>query len=189
MIMLIQETVRVPAERVGVIVGRNGRVKRRIEELTHSHVTVSRDGVVTISCPPDPRDPVLIWKARDMVRAMARGFSPKNALTLIDDDMRLVIISLREFVGTSPSQIRRVAGRIIGEHGRTRRVIEQTTETKMSVYGRTVALIGADPGLEYATRAVNMLIDGAPHSAVYRYLERMRREINRLKADLWEPTP
>jgi len=187
--MLIQQTVRVPAERIGVIVGRKGRVKKRVEELTRSKITVSEDGMVTISVPPDPQGPVLVWKARDMIRAMARGFSPKNALSLIDDDMRLVAISLREFVGTSPSQIRRVAGRIIGENGRTRRVIEQTTETKLSVYGRTVSIIGADPGLEYATRAVNMLINGAPHSTVYHYLERMRREMNRLKADLWEPTP
>jgi len=186
--MPIQETIRVPEERIGVIVGRNGRVKKKIEKMTNSRIRVSPDGIVTITSPPDSKDPVLVWKARDMIRAMARGFSPKNALNLIDEDMRLIVISLREFVGTSPNQIRRVAGRIIGEHGRMRRLIEQITETKMSVYGRTVSLIGTDPGLEYATRAVNMLIQGAPHGAVYRYLERMRRELNRLKVELWEPT-
>ena len=184
----MQEIIRVPIDRIGAIVGRDGRVKKRIEQLTNSHIQVTPDGVVTITSPPDPEDPVLIWKARDIVRAIARGFSPHNAFFLIDEDARLIIISLRELVGTSPSQIKRVAGRIIGDKGRTRRTIEQITETKVSVYGRTVAIIGTDPGLDYAMRAVQMLIDGAPHNAVYRYLEKMRREMNRLRAELWEPT-
>ncbi len=184
--MLYRETIRVPAERVGVIVGHKGRVKRRIEKLTNTILTIDSSGVVTITNPLDTEDPVLAWKARDIVKAIARGFSPKNALTLIDEDARLIVISLREIVGNSPNQQKRVAGRIIGMNGRTRRVIEQTTETLVSVYGKTVSIIGTDPGLEYAQRAVQMLINGAPHSTVYSWLERMRRELNRRKAEIWE---
>ena len=186
--MMFHETIRVPAERIGVIVGRNGRVKQRIEQLTNAQIDVNPEGIVTISCPQESEDPVLLWKARDIVRAMARGFSPKNAFTLLDEDARLIIISLREFVGTSQRQLKRVSGRIIGENGRTRRVIEQTTETKVSVYGRTVSIIGIDPGIEYARKAIDMLIEGAPHSAVYGRLEKMRRELNRQRAELWEET-
>ena len=183
--MMHHETVRVPEERVAVIVGRNGRVRRRVEKLTNTKISVSPDGIVTITNPPDSEDPVMAWKARDMIRAMGRGFSPKRALSLIDEDARLIIISLREYVGNSVSQLKRVAGRIIGENGRSRRVIEETTESMVSVYGRTVALIGIDPGLEYASRAVTMLIDGAPHSSVYKYLEKTRRDMNRQRAELW----
>jgi ribosomal RNA assembly protein len=185
--MMHHETIRVPEERVGVIVGRNGRVRRRVEKLTNTKIEVSEEGVVTITSPnlEDSDDPVLVWKARDMIRAMARGFSPKRALTLIDEDARLIIISLREFVGNSTAQLKRVSGRIIGENGRSRRVIEETTESLVSVYGKTVAIIGIDPGLEYATRAVTMLIDGAPHAAVYKYLEKTRRDMNRARAELW----
>lgn len=186
--MAFQETIRVPADRIGVIVGRDGKVRKRIEQLTNVNLDIDSEGAVTISRPEDSEDPVLAWKARDIVRAIARGFSPKNALTLIDEDTMLVIISLREAVGTSPSQLKRVAGRIIGEHGRTRRVIEQVTETKITVYGRTVAIIGVEPGLDYARRAVDMLIQGAPHSAVYSRLERMRRDMNRQRSELWEDT-
>jgi ribosomal RNA assembly protein len=186
--MMFHETIRVPAERIGVIVGRNGRVKKRVEELTNARIDVNSEGVVTISCSQESDDPVLLWKARDVIRAMARGFSPKNALSLLDEDARLIIISLRELIGTSQRQLKRVAGRIIGENGRTRRVIEQTTETKVSVYGRTVSIIGIDPGLEYAHKAIDMLIEGAPHSAVYGFLEKMRRELNRQRSELWEET-
>lgn len=184
--MYYHETVRVPADRVGAIVGRNGRVKKRVEELTNAKIEVSSEGVVTITSPEETEDPVLAWKARDMIRAIARGFSPNKALSLIDEDARLVIISLREMIGSSPNQLKRVAGRIIGENGRTRRVIEQTTESKISVYGHTVSIIGIDPGLEYATRAVSMIIGGAPHGAVYKFLEKSRRDMNRHRAELWE---
>ncbi|TFG26970.1 RNA-processing protein [Candidatus Thorarchaeota archaeon] len=186
--MAFQETIRVPADRIGVIVGRNGKVRKRIEQLTNVKLDIDSEGAVTISNPNVTEDPVLAWKARDIVRAIARGFSPKNALSLVDEDMMLMIISLRETVGTSPSQLKRVAGRIIGENGRTRRVIEQVTETKITVYGRTVGIIGMNPGLDYARRAVDMLISGAPHSAVYSRLERMRRDMNRQRSELWEDT-
>ncbi len=184
--MRYSETVRVPAERLGVIVGRNGRVRKRVQKLTNVKIEVNPEGIVTITSPEKTEDPVLAWKARDMIRAMARGFSPNRALSLIDEDTRLVVISLRDAVGTSPNQLKRVAGRIIGENGRTRRAIEEITETKISVYGRTVSVIGADPGLEFSSRAIDMLIGGAPHGTVYRYLEKMRREMNRQKAELWE---
>ncbi|MFW9975351.1 MAG: KH domain-containing protein [Candidatus Thorarchaeota archaeon] len=186
--MLYHETIKVPQDRVGVIVGRNGKVRRRVEELANVKIEVTSEGTVTITAPANTEDPVLAWKARDIIRAMARGFSPKNAFTLIDDDMQLVIISLRDVVGSSPRQMKRVAGRIIGENGRTRRVIEQTTETRLSVYGKTVSLIGISPSLDYARKAIDMLIAGAPHSAVYSFLEKMRRELNRQKAELWEDT-
>lgn len=183
--MLHHETIRVPEQRVAVIVGRNGRVRKRVEKLTNTKIDVNSEGIVTITSPSDTKDPVLVWKARDMIRAMARGFSPKRALSLIDEDARLIIISLKEFVGNSPAQLKRVSGRIIGENGRTRRVIEETTETMLSVYGKTVAIIGFDPQIDYASRAITMLIDGAPHGTVYKYLEKCRREINRMKAELW----
>ena len=186
--MAFQETIRVPLDRVGVIVGRNGRVRKRIEQLTNVKLDIDSEGSVTIKSPTQSEDPVLAWKARDIVRAIARGFSPKNALSLIDEDMMLIVISLREAVGTSQNQLRRVAGRIIGENGRTRKVIEQVTETKLTIYGRTVSIIGINPGLDYARRAVDMLISGAPHSAVYTRLERMRRDLNRQRSELWEDT-
>jgi len=186
--MAFQETIKVPADRVGVIVGRNGKVRRRIEKLTNVKLDIDSEGSVTIKSPMQSENPVLAWKARDIVRAIARGFSPKNALSLVDEDMMLIIISLREAVGTSANQLKRVSGRIIGENGRTRRVIENVTETKITIYGRTVSIIGMNPGLDYAQRAVSMLISGAPHSAVYSRLERMRRDMKRQSAELWEDT-
>ena len=185
---MFYETIRVPQERIGVIVGRNGRIKKKVEQLTNTSIEVDSEGIVTIKATDISEDPVLAWKARDIIKAMARGFSPQNAMTLIAEDARLIVISLRDIVGSSPSQQKRVAGRVIGERGRTRRLIELNTETKISVYGRTISILGFDPGLEYARKAVDMLIAGAPHKTVYTRLEKMRRDMNRQQAELWEPT-
>lgn len=186
--MAFQETIKVPSDRVGVIVGRNGKVRKRIEELTNVKLNITPEGIVTISSTGESKDPVLAWKARDIVRAIARGFNPKVAFTLIDEDMMLLVISLRDVVGSSQNQVKRVAGRIIGERGRTRKVIEQITGTKVTVYGRTVSIIGTNPGMDNARKAIDMLISGAPHSTVYSQLERMRREMNRQYSELWDET-
>ena len=54
----------------------------------------------------------------------------------------LHVIDLRQFVGKSTAQIERIKSRIIGEGGRVRKNIEDLSGAKVSVYGRTVALIG-----------------------------------------------
>lgn len=61
--MAFRETIKVPVERIGVIVGHDGRVKRRVEELTNVQLEVDPDGAVTITAAPDAADPVLAWKA------------------------------------------------------------------------------------------------------------------------------
>ena len=69
--MAFQETIRVPADRVGVIVGRNGKVRKHIEKLTNVKLDIDSEGAVTISSPTVTDDPVLAWKARYIVRAIA----------------------------------------------------------------------------------------------------------------------
>jgi ribosomal RNA assembly protein len=73
----------------------------------------------------------------------------------------------------------RIKGRIIGRDGRSRELIEEHTETFVSVYGKTVSIIGTTESVSTARRAIEMLIKGSPHSTVYRWLEKMRKELRR----------
>ena len=50
---------------------------------------------------------------------------------------------------------------------------------KLSVYGKTIGMIGDPEQLATARAAIDMLLDGAPHGAVYSYLEKRRRELKR----------
>ncbi|MHA1593602.1 MAG: KH domain-containing protein [Candidatus Baldrarchaeia archaeon] len=172
--------VRIPKDRIAVLIGKKGKTKRMIEELTGTKITVdSESGEVTIESTTETSDPLAVWKAKNIVTAIGRGFSPERALALLEDDKVLEIIDLSEFSSGSKSDLRRIKGRIIGEKGKTRRIIEETTGVYVSVYGKTVALIGDYEWLGVARRAIMMLIEGSPHGTVYKYLYRMRSDYKR----------
>lgn len=182
--------VRIPRERVGVLIGPNGETKKQIEKTLSVELTIESDsGGVTITLTKSAEDPSVLLRARDVVTAIGRGFSPEHAFRLIhDDDAVLDIIDLREIFGRSESDIQRVKGRIIGMNGKTRRIIEEITDTKISVYGHTVSIIGNIEPAQVAREAIQMLIQGSQHATVYKFLHRKRRELKKSMLELWEKT-
>jgi ribosomal RNA assembly protein len=169
---MIQE-VKVTGNRIGVLIGKAGATKKELEEKTKTTVSIdSKEGVVRI----DGEDAPLLLRGVEVVQAINRGFSPERAFVLLDDeDLLLDIIDLSSLSET-PSQLERLRGRIIGKDGRSREQIEHMTDCEISVFGKTVALIGLPEQIKVARNAVEMLIQGLPHEAVYGYLERKRRE-------------
>lgn len=183
--MIFEKQVRVPLERVGAIIGRSGRTKMKIEEACVVEIDVdSRSGEVMIrSSDPASMQP---FKASEIVYAIGRGFAPDRAMKLLEGDNQLCVIDLREFAGRSPTQIERVKGRLIGERGKARRNMEQLSDTMISVYGRTVSVIGSGDKLRTAVDAVTQLCNGSMHSSVYGRLESVRRRNKIEKTILWE---
>ncbi len=179
--------VRVPLERVGVLVGEKGEVLRMLErELGVRVVVDSANGTVIIEPAAPGVSPFKLMKAKDFVTAIALGFSPERAERLLSDDQVLVVIDLKEEVGDSPNHLRRVKGRIIGEKGKARKNLEEMTGTYISVYDDKVAIIGDYESAEVARQAIMMLIEGRQHSTVYRYLERELRKLKKHRlTDLW----
>jgi ribosomal RNA assembly protein len=177
------QIVRIPQERVGILVGEKGRDKRRIEKLSGAKFTIDTEGEVTIKS----ADPVKEWRAREIVTAVGRGFSPDRALLLADDDYYLKVIDLR---GEFPDKdMERVRGRIIGEKGRTRKIIEDCADVHLCVYGHTVAILGMVDEVHLAARAVDKLMEGAMHSTVYKLLEAGRRQLKMERMKMWEDNP
>jgi len=173
----VEEYVRVPQARIGAIIGKNGETKRKIEEDLDIILEVNTEtGYVGIFTKESTEDPLAAWKGRDIVKAIARGFSPRKAFQLVEDGMVLEIIDLEDYFGKSENSLRRVRGRIIGKNGITRRIIENMTGARISVYGRTVSLLGELESVLDAKRAVEMLIQGRMHSTVYKFLENLKRK-------------
>ena len=183
--------VRIPKERVGVLVGPEGKVKQHIgEKLTVELQIESEAGGVTITLAENATDPSLLFKAKDVVTAIGRGFSPEHAFRLIrNEDAVLDVIDLRIIFGRSESDIKRIKGRIIGMNGKTRRLIEELTDANVAVYGHTVGIIGTFEQADAARNAVQMLIDGSQHHNVYRFLQRKRSELKKQMLELWEKPP
>jgi len=161
------------------LIGPQGSVKRRIEEVLGVVLEVdSGSGSVRIRLarrPEEGGDPVALFKARDVVQAIGRGFSPERAFRLFEDGVVLSVIDIADYVKPSRNNLVRVRARLIGREGRTRRIIEETTNTYVSIYGDTVAIIGEEEDVRAAEEAVIDLINGAPHSAVYRKLNEYAR--------------
>jgi ribosomal RNA assembly protein len=180
--------VRIPKERVGVLLGPEGKVKQYIEEkLLVSLEVDSEQGDVNIVLSERASDPSELFRARDVVTAIGRGFAPEHAFRLIRDEEAIFdVISLREIFGRSESDITRIKGRIIGMEGKTRRIIEELSGADIVVYGYTVGIIGTFEQANIARTAVQMLIDGCQHHSVYKYLAKSRRELKKQRLELWE---
>jgi len=180
--------VKIPKERIGVLIGPDGQVKQRLEKRLKVKLDInSETGDITINLNPEAQDPSLLFKAKDYVLAVGRGFSSERANKLLEDeDNMLTIIDLRAIFGRSQSDIKRIKGRIIGKEGKTRRIIEDLSETYISVYGHTVSIIGGVEQSEIAREAISMLIKGSQHVTVYKYLQRKRHELKKRRLQLWE---
>ena len=182
--------IKIPGDRIGALVGPDGTVKSVIErKLSVSLEVDSETGTVEIIIPTTSEDPTVLFRAKEVVTAIGRGFAPNHAFRLLDDDEIIFeIIDLRERVGRSPSDIKRLKGRVIGKEGKTRRIIEELSEANISVYGHTISIIGYPDQASIAREAVSMLIGGSLHGTVYRYLHKKRRELKKARLELWEPT-
>ena len=180
--------IRIPKSRIAVVIGPDGAIKRQLEKITQTHVTIdSKDGLVIVESTEDCEDPLAAWKARDIVQAIGRGFSPQRAFALLDDDVYLRIINLEEY-GSTPNHIRRLKGRVIGQGGKTRRNIEELTDTYVTIMGNTIGVIGEVETQEIAVSAIIRLLNGAEHSTVNRYLNTQRRQMKKRRAlELWHP--
>ena len=178
--------VKIPLDRVGVLIGPEGKAKARIERSLGVDLEIeSEAGNVTITLSPGQDDISVLFTAANIVKAVGRGFSPQRAMRLSEEDWDLSILDLEEYVGTSRSAQERVKGRIIGKAGRSREIIEELTETQISVYGGTVAIIGHVEALPAAMEAVGMLIRGSFHKTVWNYLYAYRRRLKKEKAEIW----
>ncbi len=176
--------VKIPKDRVGTLIGPEGKVKQEIEAKLNVKVDIDKEGSVTIALPENAPDPSLLLKAKDVVTAIGRGFTPETAFRLIrNEDEIFDMIDLRIIFGRSESDIKRIKGRIIGTEGKTRKLIEELTEADVVVYGHTVGIIGSFEEADAARNAVQMIVEGCEHHTVYNYLQKKRTELKKQKLD------
>lgn len=183
--------VRIPKERVGVVIGPDGTTKKNIEEKLSVELEIDSDaGDVHISVTENATDPSTLFRAKDVVTALGRGFSPEHAFRLVrDEDAVMELVDLRRVFGKSEADLKRVKGRIIGMNGKTRRIIEELTDANVAVYGHTVGVIGTLEQVQVAREAIEMLVKGSMHSTVYRFLHRKRRELKKEMLEIWKKPP
>jgi ribosomal RNA assembly protein len=170
---------RVPKDRIAVLIGAKGTTMKSIREACGCQDLFinSETGDVEVTWgEPGSYDPVKAMKLPDVVKAIGRGMAPKAAIRLFDDQHFFEMVDLRDFVGKRSNQQRRVRSRIIGSQGKVRKMIENLTDTEITIYKSTVVIIGEQEGLFAARQAIEMLAGGSEHGSVLGYLEKDRRK-------------
>ncbi|MHA1679695.1 MAG: KH domain-containing protein [Promethearchaeota archaeon] len=183
-------SLKIPSSRIGVLVGREGSVKKRIEDLTNTEVEIdSKSGMVIIKKREGSDEMIGDWVAKNIIQAIGRGFNPKIAEKLVDEDFLIEIIDLEAILGKSQKRIKTIKARLIGESGKTKKNIESLAMVNISIYGNTVSTIGMYEELKIAREAIGRIINGQSHRSVYRFLQQ-KHEFLKQKSmkEMWKPT-
>ena len=148
---------------------------REIEERAEVRLDInSETGAVRVE---QTGDPVTALKGPDVVKAVGRGFAPEEAMRLLDGEMMMFDVVDIDAASRNKNDLKRQKGRLIGEEGRTRELMEELSGASVVIYGSTLSMIGDPEQVDAAREATEMLLDGAPHGAVYSFLEERHNEM------------
>jgi ribosomal RNA assembly protein len=171
--------LKVPIERIAVLIGHNGKTKKDLEEKSGLKINIdSKSGEVEID-DHEVEDPLMIIKIKNIVKAIGRGFSPQKAMRLMDDESDFFIFNLYDYVGKKESHVRRLKSRMIGREGKTKRVLEELTDANISVYGHTVSVISDIIRMNILKKSIDMILTGSKQATVYRFVETQIKELRR----------
>jgi len=154
--------IKIPNKMKRVLIG-DEKGRKKIEKLTNTKISIKED----VKIEGESFD---VYQAKQVLKAFGRGFPIKEALSLLDDTYGLEIIDLSRLLN-SKNRIKIIKGRIIGSGGKTKELIEKYTQTKLSISGKTVSVLGKWKKVELAKEAVMMVIDGCSHAKLYKWLE------------------
>ncbi len=167
----VVEQIRIPRERIPVLIGKKGETKKCIEREMGVELEIDPSGEVRIR-----GDSQHVFFAKDVVKAIARGFSPEKALKLKNENYAFELINLKE-VCRGKNDLIRIRARLIGEKGRVKLAIEDATDSLISIYGWTVGIIAPISTIQFAKHLIDRIIDGARLTSVLHEAAEIKRRI------------
>ncbi|MBT6995210.1 RNA-processing protein [Candidatus Woesearchaeota archaeon] len=167
----MQEELKITKERIAVLIGEKGASKRKIEKEMGTTIQVnSQEGDIII----EGKDSLNVIITTSIVKAIGRGFNPRKAFLLKNEEYVLDLVQLQDYAGSSKKSEERLRSRIIGTEGNTRKTIELMTNTFLSIYGKTVGIIGKQQDVYLARRAVEIVLNGAPQTHAYMWIRKQK---------------
>ena len=160
----MKDFIRIPEVRKNLL-KKNESDKKRLEEFTNTKVVIEDD----ISIEGESFN---VYQTKQILKAFGRGFEMNDALDLLEDEYGLEVINLLDFCKTK-ERLKTLKGRIIGTEGKTKNYIEKYCEVKLSIFGKTISIIGKWEKINIAKKAVMKIFDGCTHQTLYRWLERL----------------
>lgn len=160
--------VAIPKERMKIL-RKDEKLVEKIEKFGDSKIKLNEE--ISIEC----EDSIKALRIKQVIKAFGRGFDLDVALNLLDEEFYLEVINIKEFSGKSRTRLVTLKGRLIGTNGKTKKLIENFADVKLSIYGKTISVIGKWDRVMVAKQAIEMILSGSLHSTVYRFLERKRK--------------
>ncbi len=160
----MMDFVAIPDERMKIL-RKEKKLVKKLEDLTGVKIKLAEN--VEIEC----EDSIKLMRIKSVIKAFGRGFDSEDALYLLDDKYELCIIDAKDFAGKSTKRLEELRGRVIGTKGKSKAIIEKIADVKLSIYGKTISIIGEWDGVQCARQAVCMLLEGRKHGGVYKFLE------------------
>ena len=158
------DEIRIPKDRVAVLIGKKGKTKKEISQATHTKIKVdSKEGDVIII----GENGLDVYNAKRIIQAIGRGFNPDKALELLEEDKAFEIINMQNYARNTKDDLKRIKGRIIGRRGKAKKMIEDLVNVNLSIYGKTVSIIGKQENVDIARHAISNLLSGSKHGKVY----------------------
>lgn len=114
------------------------------------------------------------YEAELVFEAMNFGFSAKTAVMLKDGEMQFKLVRIKEVTRRKNLDI--VKARIIGTHGKTRRALENITNTEIMIRGNEIGVIGPAAEMDDTVTGIQSLVRGSKQSNVYKFLEKMNKK-------------
>jgi ribosomal RNA assembly protein len=159
----MKDFIRIPEKRIDIL-KKYGNLKKKIEDITKTKIELTDE--VSIE-----GDSLSVFQVKNIIKAFGRGFDLDDCFYLLEDDYGLEVINLTEFT-KSKERLKTLKGRIIGTEGKTKKYIETYTDVKISIFGKTVSLIGKWGNIYIAKEAIMKLVRGCNHQTLYRWLEK-----------------
>ncbi len=146
------------------------KAKKELEERLEVKIEIKGEKVELEGEPLEEYEASLVFDA------LCFGFSPRKALSLLDENNVFRVINMKDF--TRKKNLKEVRGRVIGKHGKTKKTIEDISGADVIIKDNEIGLIAKAENIEEVITGLSNLVKGTKQSNTYRYLERMNKRKN-----------
>src|SRR3990167_6600727 len=103
------DEIRIPKERIAVLIGKKGESNRKISRLTNTKLQIdSKEGDIIIY----GDNGLEVYLAKKVINAIGRGFNPNVALTLLEENKEIEIINIQNFSRKTKKDLIRIKARL-----------------------------------------------------------------------------